>query len=102
VSGAGAASLCNPDIVGIDLVEGNYNPPGFMPPDAEKLKPVGKPPENIIMAGWHNLRAAKRPLTFVCRYKGRPNEAFILPDDTNSCELTNKGDNGRLIFECRH
>lgn len=95
--GAQAASLCKPDIVGIDLIEGSFNPPGFIPPDVEKLKDRGRPPENIIMEGWYNLRAARRPLTLVCRYKGRPNEAFTLPEYTNSCELTN---NGGLIFEC--
>ncbi|WP_294541581.1 hypothetical protein [uncultured Rhodoblastus sp.] len=90
--------MCKPDIVGIDLIEGKSNPPGFLPPDEEKYK-GNKMPEDIIVQGWHNLRQAHRPLTFVCRYKGRPNEAFILPDSTNSCELTYKGG---LIFECRH
>jgi hypothetical protein len=97
--GAQAASLCKPDIVGITLIEGNYDPPASMPPDAENLKDTGAWPKNLIMQGWHNLRAAHRPLTLVCRFKGRPNEAFTLPDDTNSCELTY---NGGLIFECRH
>ena len=32
---AEAASLCKPDVVGIDLIEGAYNPPAFMPPDVQ-------------------------------------------------------------------
>lgn len=97
IEGTEAASLCKPDAAGIDLIEGNYNPPGFIPPDVEKYK-GNKMPEDIIVQGWHNLLAAHRPLTLVCRYKGRPNETFTLPVDTSSCELTYKG--GR-IFECR-
>jgi hypothetical protein len=96
--GAQAASLCKPDIVGITLIEGKYDPPASIVPDVEKYR-GDKMPEDIIVQGWQNLRAAERPLTLMCRYKGRPNEAFTLPDDTNSCELTyNRG----LIFECRH
>jgi hypothetical protein len=95
---AHAASLCKPDIVGIGLIQGSFNPPGFISPDAEQLKETGSWPKNLIIQGWHNLRAAHRPLTLVCRYKGRSEEAFTLPDATNSCELTYKGG---LIFECR-
>ncbi|SNB85061.1 hypothetical protein SAMN06265338_14311 [Rhodoblastus acidophilus] len=95
---AEAASLCKPDIIGVDVIEGKSNPPAFMVPDDEKYKDGGSFPEKLIRQGWHNLRAAHRPLTLVCRYKGRPNEAFKLPDVTDSCELTY---NGGLVFQCK-
>ena len=95
---AEAASLCKPDVVGIDLIEGAYNPPAFMPPDVEKYKTGGSWPQNLIAQGWTNLRAAHRPLTLVCRYKGRPNEPLKLPDETSSCELTY---HGHLVLECK-
>lgn len=96
--GAQAASLCRPDAAGIDLIEGRYNPPAFIKPDVEQYK-GHKMPEDIIVQGWHNLRAASRPLTVVCRYKGKPSEAFTLPNDTNACELTY---NGGRVFQCYH
>jgi hypothetical protein len=94
---ANAASLCKPDIKGIDLIAGRYNPPAFLNPDEEQYRDGGSFPEKIILQKWNNLRAAHRPLTLVCRYKGRPSEVFKLPDVTDSCALTY---NGHLVIQC--
>src|SRR5271166_4294609 len=84
---AEAASLCKPDIVGITLIAGKTNPPGTIDPDKEKLEGAGVWPTNLIEQGWHNLRKAARPLTLVCRYKGRPDEVLLLPGKTDACTL---------------
>jgi hypothetical protein len=96
---AQASSLCKSDIVGITLVEGNFDPPASMPPDSENLKPGGAWPANLIEQGWHNLKKAARPLKLLCRYKGRANEAFILPDNTDACVLRNSPSG--LVINCK-
>ena len=95
---AEAASLCKPDSVGITLIAGKTNPPGTIDPDTEKLKEAGVWPTNLIEQGWHNLRKAARPLTLVCRYKGRPDEVFLLPEKTDACTLRYIGSG--LVFAC--
>ena len=95
---AEAAALCKPDSVGITLIAGKTNPPGTIDPDTETLKEAGAWPTNLIEQGWHNLRKAVRPLTLVCRYKGRPNEVFLLPEKTDTCTLRYIGSG--LVFAC--
>lgn len=82
-----AATPCKNGLIGITLIEGEYNPPASMSPDTESLKPTGKWPTNLIEQGWHNLRKAARPLNLVCRYANGASETIQLPDTTDSCVL---------------
>jgi hypothetical protein len=82
-----AVSPCKSGLEAIDIVEGASNPPGYLTPDTESLKPTGKWPTNLIEQGWHNLRKAQRPLRILCRYKDKSVETIFLSESTNTCIL---------------
>jgi hypothetical protein len=82
-----AMSPCNSRLIGIDIVAGTFNPPAYISPDTQSLKPAGKWPANLIEQGWHNLRKATCPLRIECEYMNGTKETIILPEAIDTCIL---------------